>query len=298
MRPLAGRYALGQVLGTGGTSVVLSGHDLVLDRDVAVKILAAGHAADPILRRRMQAGATCAARLDHPNIGRVYDFGAGRLPGRGRVEYLVVELLNGCTLADRLMGDPMGWRAAVRVCALISAGLAAAHRVGVVHRDIKPTNVMLASNGVKVIDFGFAAFVGETAADPAGLVLGTREYLAPERWLGMSAGTATDVYGLGLTLYQCLAGSLPWPGRVGSDLMSARCYIPPDPLPAIKGLPAAVTELLFGCLAADPADRPTSAVALDTLASASGCRPIVGRKALAEAGARVGRDRPVLRTMT
>src|SRR5688572_31744564 len=153
--------------------------DLVLGRDVAVKLLApsfGGRAA----RVRIRAEAQVAARLAHPNIAGVYDFGESRQRGRGRVPYIVMELVHGDTLAVRQQSAAMHWRTAVGISAEVAAALAAAHACGVVHRDIKPGNVMLARTGVKVVDFGIAAAVG--ALDEAGSeLLGTPAYIAPER---------------------------------------------------------------------------------------------------------------------
>jgi eukaryotic-like serine/threonine-protein kinase len=265
MRRLAGRYVLGGVIGTGGMSVVLRAHDLVLRRDVAVKV-----PTGQLARTRMQTEARCGARVDHPNVARVYDFGSGRVPGRGRVPYLITELLHGVTLADRLAAGALDWPEATGVCRSICAALVAAHRVDVVHRDVNPANVMLTATGARLLDFGFAAVIGDAHADPPGLVLGTREYLAPERWHREPATPATDVYGVGLMLYQCLVGRLPWNDRSGPDLMSARRYIRPEPLPAIDGLPPAIEPILLRCLRPEPLDRPSLGTVARALASTGG----------------------------
>ena len=265
MRPLAGRYELGDPIGRGGMSVVLRAHDRTLGKDVALKIIASNRTADRRLRRLVRAEAAYGGRVEHPHVARIYDDGIGRVPGRGRVPFVVMELLDGVTLAERLMSGPLPWPVALRVCGQIASAVAATHRAGVLHRDVNPANVMLVEEGAKLMDFGFAAAIDDPDADPAGLVLGTMEYLAPERWAGGAAVASTDVYGIGLTLYECLAGTRPWPGRTGSDLMSARVHLRPQPLPLLDGLPMDVPTLVLRCLAPEPLDRPPALIVAEAL---------------------------------
>jgi serine/threonine-protein kinase len=272
VRTLGRRYRLEVPLGSGGMAEVWRARDLVLGREVAVKLLTAsfGDRAAGAARARIRAEAQVAAGLAHPNIASVYDFGESRqIPRRGRAPYIVMELVHGDTLAVRQQGDPMHWRTAVGIAAQVAAALAAAHASGVVHRDIKPGNVMLARSGVKVVDFGIAAAVG--ALDEAGdELLGTPAYVAPERFAGRPAAPATDVYALGILLYQCLAGSLPWPAYTITELVRAHRELPPDPLPPIDGLPADVIELCEQCLRKNPDARPASLYAAVVLAEAAG----------------------------
>ncbi len=260
------RYRLIAPLARGGMSVVWRGQDELLGRPVAVKVLNIDPD-DPTVAGRVRREAMAIARLSHPHIATVYDYGESTemRHGSGRpTPYIVMELVDGESLAQVLKRGPMSWPAAVGVCAQVAAALATAHQYGVVHRDITPGNIMLSADGVKVIDFGVAASTGDCCTD--GVVFGTPAYLAPERLSGDLAQPATDVYGLGIVLYQSLTGRLPWPGGSTKELVSAHRYVPPAPMPPIAGLPLAVAELCQRCLCVDPGQRPASARAYVTLA--------------------------------
>jgi eukaryotic-like serine/threonine-protein kinase len=248
---------------------VWRGVDLVLNRPVAVKLLNAD-LADRLSRVRIRAEAQVAARLAHPNVASVYDFGESWRGPRSRVPYIVMELVDGTTLAARERDDQLHWRTAVGIAAEVAAALAAAHSCGVVHRDIKPGNIMLAGTGVKVVDFGIAAAVG--ALEEEGELLGTPAYVAPERLMGQPAAPATDVYALGVVLYEALTGDLPWDATTASELITAHMELPPRPMPDIEGLPPDVAELCQQCLAKEPDERPTSLYAAVVLAEAAGVR--------------------------
>jgi serine/threonine-protein kinase len=268
VRTLGRRYRLEQELGTGGMAVVWRAHDEVLGRQVAVKLLGPSFS-DRVARQRIKAEAQVAARLAHPNVAGVYDFGESRQGRRRKVPYIVMELVHGDTLAVRQQSDPMHWRTAVGIAAEVAAALAAAHACGVVHRDIKPGNIMLARTGVKVVDFGIAAAVG-ALEDRGEELLGTPAYVAPERFAGRPAAPATDVYALGVLLYESLAGRLPWSAYSVTGLVTAHRELPPSPLPPIPGLPADVVELCEQCLSKDPDARPSSLYAAVVLAEAAG----------------------------
>src|SRR5262249_51725555 len=151
--------------------------------------------------------------------------------------------------------------------------LAAAHARGLVHRDVKPANVMLTGAGAKVVDFGIAAVTGATGdLGPDGVLLGTPAYLAPERMAGGPVQPATDVYALGVLLYRMLTGRLPWPAATTTQVLKAHVYVEPSPLPAIADLPSGVAELCLDCLAKDPQGRPTSRQVARTLAAIAGIR--------------------------
>ncbi|MFG3705743.1 serine/threonine-protein kinase [Micromonospora sp. NPDC047670] len=261
---LAGRYRLGERLGKGGMSVVHRAHDEVLERDVAVKVLVA---ADPPARRRIQDEAKAAARLSHPNVTNVYDYGESVLFGRW-VPFVVMELLTGRTLAQRLAAGPLPPRDALRVCADVAAGLAAAHAQGLVHRDVKPENVMLTPTGAKVVDFGIAAVAGTPEIDFEGRLLGTPAYLAPERLAAGEVLPASDVYALGLLVHQVLAGRLPWHSETQTGMLRAHAYAEPGPLPEVDGVPPEIGRLYRRCLAKAPGDRPSAADAARVLAGA------------------------------
>ncbi|MCO8269424.1 protein kinase [Actinoplanes sp. TRM 88003] len=263
-RLLGDRYELLTPIGAGGTAVVWRARDHVLARVVAVKIVAT-EAGDHRIRQEAQA----AAGLSHPNIAQVHDYGELRAEGR-LFPYVVMELVEGGTLSQRLAAGPLTPRSAVRVCAEIAAALAAAHAAGLVHRDIKPANVMLGPTGAKVVDFGIAA-----ATAPAGTgdldpeVLGTPAYLAPERLLDDSVEPASDVYALGVVLYRLLTGHSPWTIENTTQMLTNHIYVKPAPLPPVPGVPGYVTDLGERCLRKDPARRPSAREAATLLSQAA-----------------------------
>lgn len=271
---LANRYRLVERLGAGGMSVVWRGFDEVLGRQVAVKVLPPSTSADPSFRRRLRAEAQAAARLSHPNITNVYDYGEATTVDGEPVPYVVMELVDGESLAAVLARvRRLPWPAAVRICSEVSAALAAAHSRGIVHRDVTPANVMLTSAGAKVVDFGISALIGENDIDPDGSLLGTPAYLAPERLEGGQVSPATDVYAVGLLIYRTLIGQLPWDVGTTTALLRAHQYTEPEPLPPVEGLPAAVSALVERCLEKRPDDRPSSADLAHVLAGIAAGSP-------------------------
>ncbi|MBM0260516.1 serine/threonine-protein kinase [Micromonospora sp. 4G55] len=276
MRTLAGRYQLAQRIGLGGMSEVWRAHDLVLDRPVAVKLMSPEQQGEETSVERIRAEARNAARLVHPNVASVHDFGTSTtLPGR-EAPYIVMELAEGETLAAHLRAGPLDWRIAVRVCAEVAAALAAAHAHGIVHRDVKPANVMLTPSGVKVLDFGIATPAGAPDHSPDGMVVGTPAYLAPEQFDRQPATPAADMYALGVLLYYCLTGRLPYAaGTTATQLVGARRRVAAEPLPPIEGLPPEVADLCRQCLADDPSRRPTSLMAALLLAEVVDARVYV-----------------------
>ncbi|NES30623.1 protein kinase [Micromonospora terminaliae] len=272
---LGERYRLVEQLGAGGMSVVWRGYDEVLGRQVAIKVLASRLASDKAFRHRIRIEAQAAARLCHPNITNVYDYGESEQVGL-TVPYVVMELVDGGPLSSRLgRGGQLPWREALTIGAEVASALAAAHARGVVHRDVTPGNVMLTSTGVKVVDFGISALVGESEKGPDGALLGTPAYLAPERLDNGQVSPATDVYAVGLLLYRMLTGRLPWQASTTTQMLRAHMYNEPDPMPAVVGLPDEVAELVRRCLAKRPEDRPATAEVARTLADAAGIAAIV-----------------------
>ncbi|MGW3887456.1 serine/threonine-protein kinase [Micromonospora chokoriensis] len=266
---LAGRYRLLERLGSGGMSAVHRAYDEVLERDVAVKVLVASDAG---ARQRIQGEARAAARLSHPHVTSVYDFGESSVDGV-QVPFVVMELLGGHTLEQRLAAGPLPPRAGLRVCAEVASALADAHARGLVHRDIKPGNVMLTPKGAKVLDFGIAAAAGDSEIDFEGRLLGTPAYLAPERLEAGEVLPACDVYALGLLLHRVLTGRLPWPAEAQSGMLRAHTHVEPAPLPPIDGVPSEVHRLYRWCLARDPADRPPAVDAARILLDAAAASP-------------------------
>ena len=266
-----GRYRLREQLGHGGMSEVWRAEDDVLGREVAVKVLTAPPATDPGVLRLLRAEARAAARLRHAMIVEVYDYGESLHHGDA-MPYVVMELVDGRTLAELLSGGPVPWRLSVLVGAQVAAALAAAHAQGVVHRDVKPGNVMVTSSGVKLVDFGISAAVGEMdGAD--GHLLGTPAYLAPERLAGGPVRPATDVYALGLLLYRSLAGRMPWQASTTTQMLKAHRYSDPAPLPAVAGLPHEVAVIVRRCLAKEPGSRPTAHQVAEVLGGVAGLPP-------------------------
>ncbi|MFF7678758.1 serine/threonine-protein kinase [Actinacidiphila glaucinigra] len=231
--------------------------DEVLGRPVAVKLLL-GDGSDASAAARFRLEAQTAARLGHPHVVAVFDFGAwdGRF-------FLVMELVEGDSLAQLLeAGHVLGAEQVAVVAAQAAAGLAAAHQEGIVHRDIKPGNLMLdAAGSLKIGDFGIARFVDDPAAalTMTGQIVGTSLYLAPERALGQNAGPASDVYALGCVLYQLLTGRTPFQGDSPTALLYQHIDSAPVP-PSQRGvdLPAAFEGYLLGLLAKQPEDRPAA----------------------------------------
>jgi eukaryotic-like serine/threonine-protein kinase len=255
-------------IGSGGMSVVWQAQDEILGRDVAVKVLAPELAEDPDLLRRIHAEARAAAGLRHPHVVAVYDYGEAD-DGDRPVPYVVRELVGGRSLTDLFSGGALPWRSAVLIGAQVAAALAAAHAHGIVHRDVKPANVMVTAAGVKLLDFGISAAIGE-ADMTGGQLLGTPAYLAPERLDGGQVRPATDVYAPGLLLYAALAGHLPWQAATTTQMIRAHLYAEPAALPPVAGLPPEVADLCHACLAKWPEDRPTAAEVADALGRAAG----------------------------
>ncbi|MFC0531997.1 serine/threonine-protein kinase [Phytohabitans kaempferiae] len=263
------RYAIVEQIGVGGMSEVWLAVDQVLDRPVAVKALTAALDDDPDLFAATWREARATAKLTHPHVTQVYDYGEQRLGSGAVVPYLVMELLDGRNLADRLAAGPLPWPEAVRTAAQVASGLAAAHRMGVVHRDVKPGNVMLTPTGAKVLDFGIAALTGSRPEGDGGWLVGTPAYAAPERLDAGPPDPAADVYALGALLYEALAGRPPLPVATWDEAEEAHRRSPSVAPPAVPGLPPAVTALVLACLSRDPARRPRAqdvAEALDAAA--------------------------------
>ncbi len=254
----AGRYRLERPLGHGGMATVYLGRDSELDRPVAVKVLAEDLAGDGAFRKRFLREARLAARLSHPNVVSVYDAG-GEEHGR---PYIVMEHVEGRTLADlvrergRLSPDE-----AVGLALQACRGLAHAHAAGLVHRDVKPQNLLLRDDGtLKIADFGIARAAETTALTQTGTILGTAAYLSPEQAAGEEVTAAADVYSLGAVLYELLAGQPPYELDSLADLarMQAEGRITPVGELAPE-VPQRIEDAVMRSLARNPAYRPASA---------------------------------------
>jgi serine/threonine-protein kinase len=274
---LAGRYELGDRLGVGGMSTVVSAFDERLEREVAIKLLAEHLADDSQFVTRFRREALAAARLVHPNIVQVFDFGLDQATHR---HYIVMELVRGQSGAEILREERvLDLREALSIVAQACRGLEYAHRNDVVHRDVKPGNLLRGEDGVvKLADFGIAkALSDESSITQVGSVLGTAAYLAPEQAAGEQAGPAADLYALGVVTYQFLSGRLPYEAQSLTELaLKQQREVPPrlDELnPAVSPQLALAVDR---ALALDPRQRPATADEL--------------RKALADGARGVGPD--------
>lgn len=260
------RYLLVEPIGVGGFSEVWRAHDRVLDRPVAVKLLHSGFAAHSETLHRFRAEARHAGALAHQNIARVYDYGD---PRPEHPPYLVLELIDGDSLAHVLRtSGPMDAARAMDITAQAAAGLEAAHQAGLVHRDVKPANLLLSPAGVvKITDFGISYAAGSAPMTRTGMIVGTPAYLAPERTSGAQATRASDLYSLGVLGYECLTGTPPFAGTAIEVALAHR----ERPFPALPAsVPAAVAGFIAELTAKDPAVRPASAA--EVAASASRLR--------------------------
>ncbi|HXR73334.1 serine/threonine-protein kinase [Actinocrinis sp.] len=260
---LAGRYLLVRPLGSGGSATVWEAVDTSQDRPVAVKLLRGAAVNDPTERERLRREARALARLAHPRICAIHDYLESPRPDGSTVPVLVTELLTGTSLARRLKEGPLPWAEAVSVCAQIADALLAAHHAGIVHRDVKPANVMLVPDGAKLLDFGIARGAGD--GDLTGnLTVGTPLCMAPEQVRGQRAKPASDIYALGCVLFWALTGHPPYQSKDITEIFESQLYDPPPPID-VPGLPARVVEFCHACLSKNPAFRPNAAQALTTL---------------------------------
>ncbi|WP_206308462.1 serine/threonine-protein kinase [Streptomyces sp. A1277] len=253
---LAGRYRLGDVLGRGGMGKVWRAHDEVLHRTVAVKELTAGHYATDadrlVLHARTQKEARAAARITHPGVVTVHDV----------VEYdnrpwIVMQYVDGPSLADRAKeSGEIEAREAARIGLHVLGALRAAHEAGVLHRDVKPGNVLLARDGrVLLTDFGIAAIEGDSTITRTGELVGSIDYLAPERVRGGDPGPASDLWSLGATLYTAVEGRSPF--RRTSPISTMQAVVTEEPPPPARA--GALAPVITALLRKEPADRPSAA---------------------------------------
>ncbi len=264
-----GRFRLEEIIGVGGMSVVWRAHDVLLNRRVAAKVLAGPDATRPSARQLVLDEARAAAGLSHPHITGVFDVGETMTHDDHRVNFVVMEFLEGMSLAERMRVDPPGPAEGLQICADVASALSAAHSVGIVHCDIKPSNIMLTRAGAKVIDFGIAAMDGDREFDGVPEVLGTPAYLAPERLSGEDVSPAVDMYALGVLTFLVLNRELPWQPGSPSQLIAAHVADEPATVPVRSGVLAPVDALVYRCLARDPGDRPSSDEAAAVLAAAA-----------------------------
>ncbi|HEY0718636.1 MAG TPA: serine/threonine-protein kinase, partial [Streptosporangiaceae bacterium] len=265
---LGGRYRLSGRIAVGGMGEVWRGTDELLDRPVAVKLLSAGHATDDSFRARFRAEARYAASLSHPNIAQVFDYGEmadeeegpeGLPPGGA---YLVMELVQGEPLSAMIAREGrLSAADTLRIVSQAADALAAAHEAGIVHRDIKPGNLLVTSDGTtKITDFGIARALWAAQAShltQTGMVMGTASYVSPEQATGGTITSASDIYSLGVVAYECLTGAPPFTAESPVAIAVAHMHRPVPPLPDY--VPAPIADLVLTMLAKQPEERPQSA---------------------------------------
>jgi len=250
---LDGRYRVDTLIATGGMSGVYRGLDLRLDRPVALKIMDSRYAGDNQFLTRFQREARAVARLKDPGLVAVYDQGID-----GQHPFLVMELIEGGTLRELLRErGPMPPHAVAAVLAPVLGGLAVAHRAGLVHRDVKPENVLISDDGdVKIADFGLVRAVAEAKITSTSVILGTAAYLSPEQVSTGDAGPHSDVYAVGILAYELLTGATPFTGDTALAVAYQRMdtdVAPPSAM--IGGVPAQFDELVLRATSRDPAQR-------------------------------------------
>lgn len=262
-----GRYRLIGVIGEGGMGKVYKAHDTVIDRDVAVKVLSPELGAEPGFRERFRREAHTAARLTEPHIIPIHD--TGEVDGK---LYLVMPIINGIDVGTLLKRDgPMSPQRAVVVIEQLAAALDAAHAAGLVHRDVKPSNALMANRDFTyLIDFGIAHNVAATRVTKTGAIIGTLAYMAPERFTDGVADARADVYSLTCLLHECLTGRQPYPGDSAEQQISGHLTLnPPRPADLNPAVPPAFDDVIAWGMAKKPMERFASAGELARAASAA-----------------------------
>lgn len=255
METLGGRYRLLEPLGEGGMATVFRAQDLLLERLVAVKVLREQWAADADFISRFRQEARAAASLSHPNIVAIYDVGedAGR-------HYIVMEYVEGPSLKEELAGGPLSPLRAVEVAVQVCAGLQYAHQKGIVHRDIKPHNILVQQGQAKIADFGIARALGSATQTGGGEVFGSPQYLSPEQVKGEEATAASDIYSLGISLYEACTGAPPF--QASSPIATALKHLNEAPVPPrqMNGrIPPSLEAIILKAIAKEPQQRFASA---------------------------------------
>ena len=260
---VGGRYRIGDLIARGGMASVYRGHDEQLDRPVAIKLMRPELAEDPGFAARFEAEARSVAAVAHPNVVSIYDVGTDGM------SYIVMELVEGGDVAQLITRErSVPPTRAAQIAADAAAALQAAHEAGVVHRDVKPGNILLRSDGrATVADFGIARATGEGTLTKTGATLGSVDYFSPEQARGERADERSDVYALGVVLFELLAGRRPFRGDTPYAVATARIgRPPPDPRDIAPAVPAGVAAIAMRAMSESPHDRyPTAAAMRDDL---------------------------------
>jgi serine/threonine-protein kinase len=263
-----GKYALEAKLGEGGMSVVYRARRVHIGDDVAVKILTGKFVTDDAALARFRREARAAAMLRHPNVITIHDF--GETDDVHAPAYIVMEFVKGTPLRELLRSEHhFSVERSVRLMRGICAGVGSAHRQGVIHRDVKPENILVVApdddfevESVRVVDFGLAKLLADAGAASSGAVVGTPFYMSPEQCLGEPLDARSDVYSLGTMFYEMLSGKRPFEAETVSGVINRHLQEPPPPLAESLGIPRRVSIGIMHALAKDPDDRPQSATEL------------------------------------
>jgi predicted Ser/Thr protein kinase len=275
---IAGRFRIECEIGTGGMGTVYRATHLGLERAVAVKIIKPEYAADPDVADRFMREARTMARLRHSHAAMIFD--AGNLPD-GR-HFIIMEFVEGCTLSETLSREGRFTpERAIRIASDICDVLSEAHKLGIVHRDLKPSNIMLNDRGVCVLDFGVAKVLASSteatashATTGSGIIVGTPRYMSPEQCLGQRVGVRSDLYSLGVILYEMLAGRPPFVDPMASVVLVKQATAQPPPLPKLReDVPRALCAVIHSLLAKQPEDRPANAASARSLLEKSITQP-------------------------
>jgi len=267
-----GRYQLIELLGRGGMGEVWRAHDTEIDRTVAVKMLLPHFAKDPEFEKRFRREARAAARLDDPHVVPIHD--VGEIDGR---LYVTMRLINGVDLQTMLNSGPLDAQRAVHIVEQIASALNSAHQAGLVHRDVKPSNILVTPNDFAyLIDFGIARAAGDTALTSASTTIGTWAYMAPERFNTGQSDASSDIYALACVLYQCLTGELPFPGETLEQVAVSHMVMPPPaPSKDRTTIPTAMDGVIATGLAKNPTDRYPSAMQMAAAARQAITDPMI-----------------------
>jgi len=268
-----GQYRLIELLGRGGMGEVWRAYDTVTDRVVALKVLPANFAEDSVFQQRFRREAHAAAQLNEPHVVPIHTY--GEIDGRLFVD---MRLIEGRDLQTVLTDGPLSPDRAVQIVEQVAQALYAAHAVGLVHRDVKPSNILVDDNDFAyLIDFGIARAAGETGLTNTGATIGTWSYMAPERFQGGTADARADIYALGCVLYESLTGRLPFPGQSLEQIaMAHMTHPPPRPSEIKDGVPATMDDVIATGMAKDPDQRFASAVELARAGREATTMPLSG----------------------
>ncbi len=265
-----GRYKLIELLGRGGMGEVWRAHDTAIDRIVALKMLLPHYASDPDFDQRFRREARAAARLDDPHVVPIYD--VGEIDDR---LYVTMRLINGTDLQTLIDQGPLEPQRAVAIIDQIASALHNAHNVGLVHRDVKPSNILVDKNDYAyLIDFGIARAADDTRLTSASSAIGTWAYMAPERFNSGEVHPSSDIYALACVLYQCLTGQQPFPGSTLEQVAVGHMVTPPPRPSERAAIPAALDQVIATGLAKQPADRYSTAVEMASAAREAVTGPV------------------------